>query len=197
MPAEPCSGISSTTSIASASDRRTSTLAFPPVFRSSTACVRSVPPAYFRWRQDVAKRIQPTLMQELAHALSRAERSVTRQLARAMDDEGCTVEDSRILLLLADGRGHTMTEVAEFALLPAPSVTRLIDRMVTDGLVHRTADPTDRRRVLVRLTPRGRALERRLDEIVQREQLALLADAEPADTERLLGLLGGLADRLT
>jgi DNA-binding MarR family transcriptional regulator len=136
-------------------------------------------------------------MQELAHALSRAERSVTRQLARAMDDEGCTVEDSRILLLLADGRGHTMTEVAEFALLPAPSVTRLIDRMVTDGLVHRTADPTDRRRVLVRLTPRGRALERRLDEIVQREQLALLADAEPADTERLLGLLGGLADRLT
>src|SRR3954464_7609878 len=196
MPAEPCSGINSATSIARASDRRATTMR-SPFFRPSAACARSVPPAYFCWRQDVAKRIQPTLMQELAHALSRAERSVTRQLARAMDDEGCTVEDSRILLLLADGRGHTMTEVAEFALLPAPSVTRLIDRMVTDGLVHRTADPTDRRRVLVRLTPRGRALERRLDEIVQREQLALLADAEPADTERLLGLLGGLADRLT
>jgi DNA-binding MarR family transcriptional regulator len=145
----------------------------------------------------VAKRIQPTLMQELAHALSRAERSVTRQLARAMEDEGCTVEDSRILLLLADGRGHTMTEVADFALVPAPSVTRLIDRMVTDGLVHRTADPTDRRRVLVHLTPRGQALKRRLDEIVRREQQALLAGAEPAETERLLGLLGGLADRLT
>ena len=145
----------------------------------------------------MAKRIQPTLVQELAHALSRAERSMTRQLARAMDDEGCTVEDSRILVLLADGRGHTMTEVAEFALVPAPSVTRLIDRMVTDGLVHRTAAPTDRRRVLVHLTPRGQALKRRLDDIVQREQHALLAGAEPAETERLLGLLGGLADRLT
>ena len=76
-----------------------------------------------------------------------------------------TVEDSRILLLLADGRGHTMTEVAEFALVPAPSVTRIVDRMVTHGLVHRTADRSDRRRVLVHLTPRGQALKRRLDEI--------------------------------
>src|SRR3954447_21646075 len=116
-------------------------------------------------------------MQELAHALSRAERSVTRQLARAMEEEGCTVEDSRILLLLADGRGHTMTEVAEFALVPAPSVTRIVDRMVTHGLLHRTVDPSDRRRVRVHLTPRGWALKRRLDEILQREQDALLAGA--------------------
>jgi DNA-binding MarR family transcriptional regulator len=145
----------------------------------------------------VTKRTQPTLILELAHALSRAERTVTRQLARAMEDEGCTVEDARILLLLADGRGHSMTEVAEFTLVPAPSVTRLIDRMVADGLVHRTADPGDRRRVLVHLTPRGQVLERRLHERLQREQPALLRGAEQAETERLLGLLGGLADRLT
>ena len=135
-------------------------------------------------------------MHELAHALSRAERTVTRQLARAMDEEGCTVEDSRILLLLADGRGHTMTELSDFALVPAPSVTRIVDRMVTDGLVHRTADPSDRRRVLVHLTPRGQALRRRVDEIVRREQHALLDGAEPVETERLLRLLSGLADRL-
>jgi DNA-binding MarR family transcriptional regulator len=154
-----------------------------------TACILSS-------AKDVARRTQPTLMQELAHALSRAERGVTRQLARAMEEQGCTVEDWRTLLLLADGRGHPMTEIAEFALVPAPSVTRLIDRMVTSGLVHRTADPGDRRRVLVHLTRRGRALQRRLDEIVEREQHALLAGAERAEAERLLGLLGGLADRL-
>jgi DNA-binding MarR family transcriptional regulator len=144
----------------------------------------------------VVKRTQPILLHELAHALSRAERSVTRQLARALNEEGCSVEDWRILLLLSDGAGHPMTEIAEFALLPAPSVTRLIDRMVTGGLVHRTADPRDRRRVLVHLTPRGRALQRRLDELVEREQSAVLAGAEPADAERLLLLLGGLADGL-
>src|SRR4051794_41837960 len=108
------------------------------------------------------------LMQELAHALSRAERSVTRQLARAMEEEGCTVEDWRILLLLADGRGHTMTEVAEFALVPAPSVTRIVDRMVTHGLLHRTADPSDRRRGRVPPPPRGGALQPRPREVLQR-----------------------------
>src|SRR3954453_11742784 len=133
-------------------------------------------------------------MQELAHALSRAERSVTRQLARAMEEEGCRVEDWRILLLLTDGRGHTMTEVSEFALVPAPSVTRNVDRMVIHWLVHRTADPSDRLRVLVHLTPRGQALKRRLDELLQREQHALLAGAEPADTERLLRVLRGPPD---
>ncbi len=54
-----------------------------------------------------------------------------------------------------------MSEIAEFALMPAPSLTRLIDRMVTDGLVYRTVDARDRRRVLVHLTARGRDLQRR------------------------------------
>ena len=50
-----------------------------------------------------------------------------------------------------------MSEIAEFALVPAPSLTRLVDRMATDGLVHRTVDARDRRRVLVHLTPRRAA----------------------------------------
>ncbi len=136
------------------------------------------------------------LIHELAHALSRAERSVVRQLARVLDDEGVTVDQWRILQLLADGRGHRMSELSEFAFLPAPSLTRVVDRMVTDGLVHRRVDTLDRRRVLVHLTSRGRALNRRLADVVAREQHALLDGADPAETERLLALLGGLADRL-
>lgn len=135
-------------------------------------------------------------MQDLAQALSRAERSVTRQLSCALEAEGCTTEQWRILLLLADGRGHSMSEIAEFALIPAPSLTRLIDRMGTDGLVHRRPDARDRRRVRVHLTRRGRALHRRLEERLEREQHALLGGAEPAELRRLLGLLGGLVDRL-
>jgi DNA-binding MarR family transcriptional regulator len=121
---------------------------------------------------------------------------VTRQLSRVLAEEGCSVEHWRILRLLRDGHGHPMSEIAEFALVPAPSVTRLIDGMVTDGLVHRTADPCDRRRVLVHMTPRGRALYRRLDALIERAEFTVLAGAPPPEAERLLGLLGGLADRL-
>jgi DNA-binding MarR family transcriptional regulator len=135
-------------------------------------------------------------MQELAQALSHAERSVVRQLAPALDAERCTVPQWRVVRLLADGRGHPMSEIAEFALVPAPSLTRLIDRMATDGLVHRKVDVRDRRRVLVHLTGRGRALARRLDERVQREQAVVLADADAAEAQQLLVLLSALVDRL-
>jgi DNA-binding MarR family transcriptional regulator len=144
----------------------------------------------------VPRSTPPSLIQELAQALSRAERVVTRELVRALEAEGSTIEQWRILLLLADGRGHAMSEIAEFALVPAPSLTRLIDRMVSDGLVHRRPDLRDRRRVRVHVTRRGRALHRRLAERLAHEQQAMLAGAEPDEVQRLLGLLGGLVDRL-
>ena len=102
-------------------------------------------------------------MQELVQALSHAERAVVRRLSPRSRPRAAPCAQWRVLLLLADGRGHPMSEIAEFALVPAPSLTRLVDRMVTDGLVHRRADARDRRRTLVHLTPRGRALHRRLD----------------------------------
>ena len=88
MPAGPCSGISSATSIAWASDGRASTWRSP-----SLRLLRRAVEAYRLHTSGgdeivTKRRIQPMLMQELAHALSRAERSVTRQLARAMEEEG-------------------------------------------------------------------------------------------------------------
>jgi DNA-binding MarR family transcriptional regulator len=137
-----------------------------------------------------------SVMQRLAQLLSQAERGVTRQLRRVLEEEGCTVEQWRTLLLLADGVSHPMSEIAEFALLPAASLTRLIDRMVADNLAYRTADPADRRRVLVHSTPRGRALQRRLAERIERSQAAILAEADPDDVAQLAALLTQLADRL-
>ena len=138
---------------------------------------------------------QPSLMPDLVQALSHAERAVVRRLEPALEAEGCSVAQWRVLLLLADGQGHPMSEVAEFALVPAPSLTRLVDRMATDGLVHRRADDRDRRRTLLHLTPRGRAA-RRIDGRLQRERAALLAEADEADAQALVELLGALVDRL-
>jgi DNA-binding MarR family transcriptional regulator len=136
------------------------------------------------------------LLEGLAQALSRAERSLTARLAEALEPEGCSVDRWRILVLLADGEGHPMSEIAEFALVPAPSLTRLVDRMATDGLVHRRVDERDRRRVLVHLTRQGRALQRRAGKRVELAEPALLAGSEPAQLQRLRELLEGVADQL-
>ena len=136
-----------------------------------------------------------SVMQRLAQLLSQAERGVTRQLGRLLEEEGSTVEQWRTLVLLADGRGHSMSEIAEFALVPAPSLTRLIDRMVADNLAYRKADPRDRRRVLVRITPRGRSLQRRLAGRIEGSQAAILAEAVADDVAQLAALLTHLGDR--
>ena len=135
-------------------------------------------------------------MQDLAQALSRAERRVVSRLARELQAEGRTIEQWRVLVLLADGHGHSMSAIAEFALTPAPSLTRVIDRMVSDGLVHRTVDPGDRRRVLVRITARGTGLHRQLAARIEREHRDVLGAADAADARRLLDLLDTLVDRL-
>ena len=98
----------------------------------------------------------------LAHLLSQAERRVTRRLSAALEGEGLTLAQWRVLSLLADGAGHTMTEAAEFAMLPAPSLTKVVDRMVSSNLVYRRPDLLDRRRVLIYSTARGRRLHQRL-----------------------------------
>lgn len=52
----------------------------------------------------------------------------------------------------------TIGELAERMLLKHHSTVELVDRLVELGLVNRTADPADRRRVLLVLTPKSRKL---------------------------------------
>lgn len=122
---------------------------------------------------------------DLPRVLAQVERGIAARLGRALKDAGSTVEEWRVSSLLADGAGHTMSEIAEFALLPAPTLTKVVDRLVSAGLVYRRVDDADRRRVLVFLAERGReslarltaAIEEewgRVQETVGKEELALL-----------------------
>lgn len=129
---------------------------------------------------------------ELAAVLARAERVVTRRLTRVLAAEGCSVEAWRTLSLLARGDGYPMTQLADAALLPAPSLTRLIDRLAEDNLVYRRADEQDRRRILVYATGRGRALQHRLAGLLEEHPQAILTEMSLEDVERIIALLDRL-----
>src|SRR4051794_35521047 len=111
---------------------------------------------------------------------------------RAVED--CSVEQWRALVLLSDRRVHTMAEVAICAVVPAPSLPRLVDRLVMDGVVHRTADPADRRRVLVQITARGRTLHRTLAARVENACADVIDVGDVAEAEDLLRLLSAIFD---
>ena len=114
---------------------------------------------------------------DLAHQLSRAERLLSGRMSAVLENEHCALEEWRVLMILSDGQGHTMTEVADFAMVPAPTLTKLMDRMVSEGLVYRRADDKDRRRVLAYLADHGQALHERAS--------ALLSAAEKELATRL------------
>jgi DNA-binding MarR family transcriptional regulator len=74
-------------------------------------------------------------------------------------------------------------------LVTSGTMTNRVDRLVGRGLVERRPDPADRRGVLVRLTPAGRALvDAALDALLGSEQ-ELLAGLSAAERARLAALL--------
>ncbi|WNI16763.1 MarR family winged helix-turn-helix transcriptional regulator [Actinacidiphila sp. ITFR-21] len=132
---------------------------------------------------------------DLAHLVSHTERRLVQRLAALLAEEGCAVEQWRVLSAVGDGGGHPMTEIAEYALLPAPSLTKLVDRMVADNLVYRRPDPDDRRRVLLYLAARGRILHQRCAHRVAEDQAALLS-ALPGPPDELARALAELTETL-
>ncbi len=105
--------------------------------------------------------------------ITAVERRLTAAVAADLEQQGVTVDQWRVLNGLSDREGRSMSELASLAVLPAPTLTKVVDRLVAANLVHRRSDPYDRRRVLVLLTPRGRAVRSRLDQLVQRHEASL------------------------
>lgn len=122
----------------------------------------------------------------LAYLLSRAERSVNRALAAAVTAEDVSVEQWRILRALADGRGHSMGDLAEAVLMPHPTLTKAIDRLIDRSLVYRGHDPGDRRKVAVFLADRGSELLARVEGGVAEHHRLIEAVYGTERTERLM-----------
>lgn len=96
------------------------------------------------------------------------------------------VDRARRHLLMAIGEAEpaTLNEVAKGVGRGAPAVSRAVDALVRAGLVERTQDPGNRRRLALRLTPKGRedlarapkagnALRSRLERLAQSELRAV------------------------
>jgi DNA-binding MarR family transcriptional regulator len=132
----------------------------------------------------------------LSALLSQADRRLTRRLADELDGEGVTVEEARTLELLADGSAHSMSEVADAVALPGPTLTRLVDRLVIEGLIYRKADDHDRRRVLVYATTRGLGLHKRVKRRLGKSENCILAALTDAGAEQLIDQLTELVAKL-
>ena len=91
-------------------------------------------------------------------AFLRAHAWVVRELERELaDDQGLALTDYDVLVQLsaAEDRRLRMSELADRLLLSRSGATRLIDRLVADGLVERVSCESDRRGQWASLTDAG------------------------------------------
>ncbi len=117
------------------------------------------------------------------HPIIAGERSAFAQRCHELS---VSMPHLHVMALLDTGGPMTMGNIAEMLGAALPNVTGLVSRMQERGVVERLRDETDRRVVLVRLTPAGREKLRDL-EVIRRRRLALaLARMSSAHRARLL-----------
>jgi DNA-binding MarR family transcriptional regulator len=96
-------------------------------------------------------------------AFLHAHHEVVRRLDVDLQEaHGITFGEYDVLLRLARAPGHAlrMGDLADRVLLSASGITRLVERMITKGLIEREVDPSDRRAALATLTDAGLKLVR-------------------------------------
>ncbi|MEO1482561.1 MAG: MarR family transcriptional regulator [Myxococcota bacterium] len=88
--------------------------------------------------------------------------------------EGVTLTRAGALFALGERPdGMAQAELAGLLSLGISGASGLVDRMVADGLVQKTRDPADGRRVLLTLTPVGKRLRKEAAKDAQRLNAAL------------------------
>ncbi len=131
----------------------------------------------------------------------RAHAQLTRRLdedLRAAHQVSLAEYDALLQLASATGRRLRMSVLADRVLLSRSGITRLVDRLVADGMVERSACTTDARGAEAALTRRGlerlrSASQTHLDG-VQRYFLDVVSPDDRAAMERALdGVIDGLA----
>lgn len=87
------------------------------------------------------------------------------------------------------GEGVPCLEIAGQMITRMPDITRLVDRLEAANLVERSRTESDRRIVLVRITPTGNELLAKLDQPVRdmhRQVMSNLSEVELNELSRLL-----------
>lgn len=96
---------------------------------------------------------------QLCFALYATSLAMTKVYKPLLEPLGLTYPQYLVMLVLWEGDGLTVSQLGERLTLDSGTLTPLLKRLESQGLVQRLRDASDERRVLLRLTPEGRALK--------------------------------------
>lgn len=90
--------------------------------------------------------------------LARAHAIYTQQMEQVLKKLGTDVPTRRVLLLLKNHGTLSVSEISTHAIIKLSTITRIVQRMRDEGLVHTATNPDDARITDVSMTPKGESL---------------------------------------
>jgi MarR family transcriptional regulator, organic hydroperoxide resistance regulator len=96
---------------------------------------------------------------QLCFALYASSLAMTKLYKPLLDPLGLTYPQYLVMLVLWQGDGITVSQLGGRLALDSGTLTPLLKRLASSGLLQRLRDSADERRVLLQLTASGRALK--------------------------------------
>lgn len=130
----------------------------------------------------------------LLYLLARASEQASRQFHVQVKKHGLKVPEWRVLAAIAD---HPLKvgALAKITLYQQPTLTKVVHRMVADGLVDKSRDKDDGRIVRVQITNKGRIVFDKLRSAALGHENQVLTQYTEQESAHLKGLLKQLIAR--
>lgn len=125
----------------------------------------------------------------LAYLLARASHQISAEFHERVLASGLSVMQWRVLASLSGGPPLSIGALADIVLAQQPTATKLVTRMVEEGLIQRLPHPQDKRSVLVTLTPLGKRKVAPLLKQARQHEAKVLAQLPQTDATELKHIL--------
>ncbi|HEY8701758.1 MAG TPA: MarR family transcriptional regulator [Arthrobacter sp.] len=136
----------------------------------------------------------PRLDRQVCFALYTASRAATAVYRPMLEELGLTYPQYLVMLVLWESEPRSVKDLGEELGLDSGTLSPLLKRLESMGLVERRRSGEDERRVAIHLTPAGQALSSGATGIPER--LARAAGLSPEELEQLRTTLGRLTAAL-
>ena len=118
------------------------------------------------------------------------------RIGRLLRPLGVSAAGGLVLGILRDHGPMSPSELGERLIVSRAAVTGLLDSLERRGFVSRSANPADRRSLLVEITPPGLTVVQELRTIVHRNEKNWLGALSDAELRTYIDLLHRIQDRL-
>ena len=129
------------------------------------------------------------LHREMTLLMTKIRRLASTAVNKRLSLVGSSMHEYRVLFRLAHDERVPQHELAFDAAMDRAAASRLLRDMTQAGLVTAEVDSADKRQRMVRLTHKGRTLERTLSPIVDQALLPYMGGLTPAEDRQFLALL--------